>query len=99
KINNLAPNGRVRKIRRMNAESNKRIIFDDPAYDPVPGEACCASPTVSNTVNERTRREYFTGSQIAHCSKSGGVFHLCITRRSLRFAAQQPRRRDKSARL
>ena len=97
KIDNLPPDGRMGKVRRMNTETHERFALEGAAERGVPSQTERTSPTVANAVNDRSRRKCFTGAQIAHCSQPSRIFHFRIARCSFPFAVQQPRRRDKTA--
>src|SRR6266403_1055788 len=97
KIDNLSPDGRMGKVWRMNTETHERFALESAAQRGVPSQTDRTSPTVASAVNDRSRRKCFTGAQIAQCSQSSRIFHFRIARCSFPFAAQQPRRRDKTA--
>ena len=99
KIDNLPPNGRMRKVRRMNTETHKRFAFEGLAERGVPSQARHPSPTISHAVDQRSCPKRFAGTQIAHRPEPCGVFHFCIAGCLLCFAAEQPRRRNKTSRL
>src|SRR5256886_17011084 len=70
KIDNLPPNGRIGIIGRVNAQTQERIALQEWEKRGIPSTTCRAPPIASNTVNERSRREFFARTRIAHLAQS-----------------------------
>ena len=75
------------------------LVFQCATQRGVPGQARRPSPAISDAVDQRARRKDFAGTQIDDISQASGVFHFGIARRAFSFVAQQPGRRNKTARF
>ena len=86
-------------IRRMNADPQERLDFQESEHRRVPGATDGTAPIVFNAINQRSCRKYVARTEIAHGTQTCGVFHLRIARGALGFVAKQPRRRHKTSRI
>ena len=87
KIDNLSPNGRMRKIGRMNAQPDKRLMFLQSTQCSIPSQTRSPSPAIANAVNKRADGKCFSRPQIAHAGEPSRVFHFRVARRALSFQA------------
>src|SRR5215472_9673223 len=86
-------------IRRMNAYAQEGLALQQSEHGRVPSTTNGTAPVFFDAINQRSRRKYVAGAEIAHGTQACGVFQLRIARRAFRFIAKQPRRRHKTSRL
>src|SRR5215475_9044567 len=98
-LENLLPNGAFRIITRMNTDPQERLVFQQTKKRCIPTATDRAAPCVVNAVNQGSGGKYISGTEIEDGSQARGVFQLGVRNRALCFIPEQPRRRDKSARL
>src|SRR5439155_810105 len=86
-------------VERVNAQTQERTRLQESGERCIPRQAGSASPLTSNTVNDRPGGKIFARAKITDATEPRRVFQFRVARRALGCRAEQPRRRDETARL
>jgi hypothetical protein len=72
----------------MNAYAQERTALQKPEERGVPSTAGRTSPTGSDAINNRSRGEFFSRTQIVYCVQPRRVFQFGIARSALGWFAE-----------